>query len=222
MSLPHVRSLPWIHHTMCDAQGISVVCSVSGCLPASALQEGRNRERQGPQWMFAERTHGDELFSLIFCPCPLRCNAFRYQSIHPDSLLTTILLKNRDLGETYPVNLVWFRSRCMSAGLLVFHKSATQARGQKFPKRLASFLQCFRASVGVCHKDRGHPCRPVTSALESGWGPRFWRWTTQFPASETLNLFVPRFPHLYIICLTEVWSTLKELIQVKPLTQHLV
>ena len=54
MSLPHVPSLPWIHHTMCDAQGISMVCSVSGSLPASALQEGRDRGRQGPQWMFAK------------------------------------------------------------------------------------------------------------------------------------------------------------------------
>lgn len=88
--------------------------------------------------------------------------------MHPDSLLTTILLKNRDLGETYLVDLVWFRSRFMSAGLLVFNKSAMQARGQKLPKLLASFLQCSRASVGVCHKDRGYPRRPVTSALESG------------------------------------------------------
>ena len=41
-SLPRVPSLPWIHHTMCDAQGHSMVCSVSGSLSASALQEGKD------------------------------------------------------------------------------------------------------------------------------------------------------------------------------------
>ena len=93
--------------------------------------------------------------------------------------------------------LIWFG---LEAGLCLLDcwsliRVPRRPEDKSFPSAWPA-VQCIRASMGVCHKDGGHPGRPVTSVLESAWGPRFWDWTAWFPASEILNLFVPQFPHL--------------------------
>ena len=73
---------PWIRPTMHDIQDTGMPCSLSGCLPAGTLQEGRDRDHETLSGCL-QSGHMEIGWLLSFSgSTSLRGNTFRWQYIH--------------------------------------------------------------------------------------------------------------------------------------------